>query len=213
MAATYDLPTDFDAFFGKDIVKGAKVQFLLDGMKIDVLSAVSRAVKGNLTEGTIYDTAVKTGLVKKVLEKDGLISRVFIAVEGEGVLEYVTLDKFEQGTVVNYKVTGFNRNDTKPEVVKVNVVKTAKEVAGANAAAVTKNLPEVADIVDKNYDEKKAPDLKKAIDEAVAMYAKLPEEIQAEKDAKKDAMGKLNKVIEAYNNLKAAANAKAEEVK
>lgn len=215
MAATYDLPTDFDAFFGKDIVKGAKVQFLLDGMKIDVLSAVSRAVKGNLTKGEIYDTAVKTGVVKKFADgtKNGLINRVFIAVEGEGVLEYVTVDKFDKGDLVNYKVTGFNRNDTKPEVVLVNVVKTAKAIADENAAAVTKNLPEVADITDDKYDAKKAPDLKKAIDEAKAMYAKLPAETDVEKTAKKDAMDKLNKVIEAYNKLAAAKDAQAEAVK
>ena len=217
MAATYDLPTDFDAFFGKDIVKGAKVQFLLDGMKIDVLSVVSRPVTGKLTEGEIYDTAVKTGVVKKVLAKDGIISRVFIAVEDEGTLEYVTADTgdkgFQEGDLVTYKVTGFNKNYTKPEVVLVDVVKTAKAIADENAAVVTKNLPKVADITDDKYDATKAPDLKKAIDEAVAMYAKLPEEEQVEKDAKKEAMTKLNDVIKAYNNLKAAANAKAEEVK
>lgn len=215
MAATYDLPTDFEAFFENQLVKGAKVQFLLDGQKIDVISVVGRAVKGNLTEGTIYDTAVKTGVVKKFVdgEKNRLINRVFIAVEGEGVLEYVTLDKFNEGDLVNYKVTGFNRNDTKPEIVSVSVVKTAKEIADANAAAVTKNLPKDTDVTDDKYDAKKAPDLKKAIDEAKAMYAKLPAETKEEKAAKKDAMDKLNNVIKAYNKLAAAKDAQADEVK
>lgn len=214
MAATYDLPTDFDAFFGNGIVKGAKVQFLLDGLKIDILSVVNRAEKGTLTAGELYDTRVKTGVVEKINVQEGLIPRIFIRVEGEGLLEYVTTDtEFKVGDLVDYRVTGFNKNDTKPEVVLDKVVKTAKEIADANAAAVTKNLPKDTDVTDDKYDAKKAPDLKKAIDEAKAMYAKLPEETQVEKDAKKDAMTKLNDVIKAYNNLKAAANAKADEVK
>ena len=213
MAATYDLPTDFDAFFGKDIVKGAKVQFLLDGKKIDVLSVVSRDTKGTLS-GDVYDTRVKTGVVEKINAEAGLIPRIFIRVEGEGVLEYVTTDKeFKVGDLVDYRVTGFNKNDTKPEIVLVKVVKTAKAIADENAAAVTKNLPKDTDITDDKYDAKKAPDLKKAIDEAVAMYAKLPEKTDVEKAAKKDAMDKLNKVIEAYNKLKAAATAQADKVK
>ena len=214
MAATYDLPTDFDAFFGNGIVKGAKVQFLLDGLKIDILSVVNRAEKGTLTAGELYDTRVKTGVVEKINAKDGLINRIFIRVEGEGLLEYVTTDtEFKVGDLVDYRVTGFNKNDTKPEVVLAKVVKTAKEIADANAAEVTKNLPKDTDVTDDKYDAKKAPDLKKAIDEAKAMYAKLPAETEVEKTAKKDAMDKLNKVIEAYNKLAAAKDAQAEVVK
>lgn len=214
MAATYDLPTDFDAFFGNGIVKGAKVQFLLDGLKIDILSVVNRAEKGTLTAGELYDTRVKTGVVEKINAKDGLINRIFIRVEGEGLLEYVTTDtEFKVGDLVDYRVTGFNKNDTKPEVVLAKVVKTAKEIADANAAAVTKNLPKDTDVTDDKYDAKKAPDLKKAIDEAKAMYAKLPAETDVEKAAKKDAMDKLNDVIKAYNKLAAAKDAQADEVK
>ena len=74
-------------------------------------------------------------------------------------------------------------------------------------------MPKDTEVTDDKYDAKKAPDLKKAIDEAKAMYAKLPAETKDEKAAKKDAMDKLNNVIKAYNKLAAAKDAQADEVK
>ena len=217
MAATYDLPTDFDAFFGKDIIKGAKVQFLLDGKKIEVLSVVNnRDEKGTLS-GDVYDTRVKTGIVEKINQKDGLIDRIFINVEGEGVLEYVTTDPgFKVGDLVDYRVTGFNTTDTKPEVVLVKVVKTKAELATeALTEAYNKafaKLPAEDKITDANYDATKAPELKKDIDAAVKAYNDLNADTNAKQEVKDKAKEDLNKIIKAYNKLAAAANAKVNEL-
>ena len=198
MAATYDLPTDFDAFFGKDIVKGAKVQFLLDGMKIDVLSVVNRAEKGTLS-GDVYDTRVKTGVVEKINSKKGLIDRIFIRVEGEGVLEYVTTDPgFKVGDLVDYRVTGFNKNDTQPEVVLDKVVKKATQIAYEEAFA---KLPAEDKIVKPPYDATEAPKLKKDIDAAVVAYNALKADAEVAQKVKDDAKAELNKIIVKYNAL------------
>ena len=202
MAATYDLPTDFDAFFGKDIVKGAKVQFLLDGMKIDVLSVVNRAEKGTLS-GDVYDTRVKTGVVEKINAMNGLIPRIFIRVEGEGVLEYVTTDdRFQEGALVDYRVTGFNKNDTKPEVVLAKVIKTKDGLA--MEAAFEKAFAEItADgrMADGKFVDAKQADIKNKLDAAVTAQGNMKDGEQAEKDAKKAAKEKLNALIKAYNEL------------
>lgn len=217
MGATYDLPTDYKAFFGKEVVKGANVQLILQGKKIDVISVVSRDLKGELTVGKLYDTRVKTGIVEKINKKQGLIDRIFINVEGEGVLEYVTTDSgFKVGDMVDYRVTGFNTTDTKPEVVLVKVVKTKAELATeALTEAYNKafaKLPAEDKITDANYDATKAPELKKDIDAAVKAYNDLNADTNAKQEVKDKAKEDLNKVIKAYNKLAAAANAKVDEL-
>ena len=204
MAATYDLPTDFDAFFGNGIVKGAKVQFLLDGLKIDILSVVNRAEKGTLTAGELYDTRVKTGVVEKINAKDGLINRIFIRVEGEGLLEYVTTDtEFEVGALVDYRVTGFNKNDTKPEVVVANIVKTKAGIE--KEAAFEKAYAEVLKdgrAVDGKLVDAKQADIKTELGKAKTAYNNMLDAKDGEKAAKAAAKDKLNALIKAYNELK-----------
>ena len=203
MAATYDLPTDFDAFFGNGIVKGAKVQFLLDGLKIDILSVVNRAEKGTLP-GDVYDTRVKTGVVEKINKVNGLIPRIFIRVEGEGLLEYVTTDdKFVEGDLVDYRVTGFNKNDTKPEVVVAKVIKTKagleKEAAFEEAyAAITAD----GRMADGKFVDAKQADIKAKLEAAVTAQGNMLDGEKAEKEAKEAAKVKLNALIKAYNELK-----------
>lgn len=205
MGATYDLPTDYKAFFGKEVVKGANVQLILKGKKIDVISVVNkRELKGELTVGKLYDTRVKTGIVEKINKKQGLIDRIFINVEGEGVLEYVTTDSgFKVGDLVDYRVTGFNRNDTQPEVVLAKVVKKATQIAYEEAFA---KLPAEDKITDANYDATKAPALKADIEAAVAKYNAMNSDAKVEQKVKDDAKAELNKIIAKYNGLAAAAS-------
>ncbi len=215
-AVVYDLPTDFDAFFADQLVAGkANVQFKLDGTKIEVLSVVNKALDGKLTEGKVFDTNVKTGVVEKIVVNTNGLSRVFIKENDAPVAtEYLfvndgTVNKFVKGEVVKFKATGFNRNDTKPEIVLVSVVKdTARLALEKTYNDEFAKLPAVKDITNEKYDAAKAPALKTLIDNAVTAYNAL----QADNDdvkTKADAKEALNKVVDAYNALTAAANAQA----
>ena len=219
MAATYDLPTDYKAFFGKEVVKGANVQLILKGKKLDVISVVNkRELKGELTVGELYDTRVKTGYVKDVIQKQGLIDRVQIVDDELGLLEFVSADNnfnANKGAVVEYRVSGFNKNDTKPEVVFVGVAKKAAFVTAEEAFDKSfAKLPAVESIVDANYDAAKTTALKGLIDDAIAKYNTMSTAAskKAENEAKAKAKEDLNKVIKAYNKLTKAASAQAGEV-
>lgn len=144
LQARFDLPTDYDAFFGNEIVKNANVQILLrdktwgdkpfdqtsgaaeeDAAVIDIISVVNRDLKGSLERGV--DTTLVTGTVQQFTfaTNAGELNRVLIVEEGNKLpTQYVTAfmngaGNFDAGKKITFRANRVNKDYNVPEIVEV----------------------------------------------------------------------------------------------
>lgn len=216
--SVFALPTDYKAFFGKDLNVGAHVQYALKANKIYVLSEVgSEPLRGDVIGG--QPSYLKTADVVQVNQVNVDLYRVVVKPK-DAKREVVYLapasvvngtPKIEVGKQYDFLLAKVEKNHEELEIVKAQY--SADQVAADKALAdyneaINATGPK-ADMIDANYpDATKAKELKEKILDAVEKFGKLPASIQAEKKAD------LNARIEAYNKLSAVVESeKIEAVK
>lgn len=202
--SVFALPTDYNAFFGKDLKAGAHVQYALDGNKISVLSEVGNdPLRGDVIGGkpsylksVVIDQkpeAVANGMYRVVVKFADSKKEVVL------VAPKAIADQFakvgEQFDVLLEKV---DKDYAKYEIVKVfengEQKKANTFVAGVNGAA------------DENgYQDANAATIRTALEALIKQYNELNDVAKAKDADVKTAVEKLNKKIVAYNKLASAA--------
>lgn len=216
--SVFALPTDYKAFFGKDLNVGAHVQYALKANKIYVLSEVgSEPLRGDVIGG--QPSYLKTADVVQVNQVNVDLYRVVVKPkDAKKEVVYMApasvvngMPKIEAGKQYDFLLAKVEKNHEELEIVKAQY--SADQVAADKALAdynkaINATGPK-ADMTDANYpDATKAKELKEKILDAVEKFGKLPASIQAEEKAD------LNARIEAYNKLGAVVESeKIEAVK
>lgn len=203
--AVFALPTDYKAFFGNSLTKGAHVQYALDGNKITVLSEVgTAALKGDVVGGK--PSYLKTATVVDVKAADGALSRVLVKYKDEKkevalVAPKALADALEKGKEYDLLLGKVDKDYAEYEILKADL--SAAQVAADKAEADKKAADAFADAVkaakdEKDYTVDAAAAIKTELEGLVKKYEALTAE---QKDLAKDALAALNKKIVAYNAL------------
>lgn len=192
----YDLPTDYNKFFGNEFTVGSHVQIAFrDAGKVvlDVVSVVNHDLRGNLEGG--IDTKLVKGIVGKFQsgQSNANLNSVEIYVDGNKrptvfVTKMLKKD-FVEGNYVEVNVSYLNKDYNAPEILKVLVNKKVPAQADYTALATTlsgldpKNLAltdkaTIQGVVDtfngfKPNETKEYKDLKALINLYVNAYNKL----------------------------------------
>lgn len=202
--SVFALPTDYNAFFGKDLKAGAHVQYALDGNKISVLSEVGNdPLRGDVIGGkpsylksVVIDQkpeAVANGMYRVVV-KFADSKKEVVLVAPKAIADQLA-KVGEQFDVLLEKV---DKDYAKYEIVKVfengEQKKANTFVAGVNGAA------------DENgYQDANAATIRTALEALIKQYNELNDVAKAKDADVKTAVEKLNKKIVAYNKLASAA--------
>lgn len=221
----FALPTDYNAFFGKDLKVGAHVQYANTGAKIDVLSEVgTEALRGNIDNGIpAYLKVATVKLIDKVDNSD--LYRVVvnfedskkdvILVASKDVVDGSTTpagDALVPGKEYKLLLDNVNKKHNPNEIVRATLTdaqkakdKAAQEALDAFNENVKKVPAEAADYKDdKALKDDNVADAKKKVEDLKKEFTELKtdqlkaEDVQKAKDA-------LNKAIKAFNEAAKAA--------
>ena len=197
----YDLPKEYNVFFGNQFVKGAHVQIATRDKTdiIDVVSVVQHDLRGN---NNGYDTLTRTGEVVKFVENNDVngLNRVWIREEGSKrpvlyVTKFASKDLKEK-SYVEFTVKKVNKDYAPEEIVDVKAAKKPAEeltVADRSFLEAYVNLKAAAPMpnaVVKGH--------KFLIEEVARTYNALPQERRAAAD-----VTEINNYINAFNALTA----------
>ena len=197
----YDLPTDYNKFFGNEFVVGSHVQIAFrDASKVilDVVSVVNHDLRGNLEGG--IDTKLVKGIVGKFQsgQSNANLNSVEIYVEGNKrptvfVTKMLKKD-FVEGNYVEVNVSYLNKDYNAPEILKVLVNKKVPAQADYTALATTLSglNPATLALTDKTT-------IQGAVD---TFNGWAPNETKEYKDLK----ALINLYVNAYNKLDADAS-------
>ena len=197
----YDLPKEYDVFFGNQFVKGAHVQIATRANTniIKVVSVVQHDLRGN---NNGYDTLTRTGEVVKFVENNAVngLNRVWIREEGSKrpvlyVTKFAKTDLAEK-SYVEFTVKKVNKDYAPEEIVDVKAAKKPAEeltVADRSFLEAYVNLKAAAPMpkaVVKGH--------KFLIEEVARTYNALPQARRAAAD-----VTEINNYINAFNALTA----------
>ena len=197
----YDLPTDYNKFFGNEFTVGSHVQIAFrDAGKVvlDVVSVVNHDLRGNLEGG--IDTKLVKGIVGKFQsgQSNANLNSVEIYVDGNKrptvfVTKMLKKD-FVEGNYVEVNVSYLNKDYNAPEILKVLVNKKVPAQADYTALATTLS----------GLDPKKLALTDKATIQGVVdtFNGFKPNETKEYKDLK----ALINLYVNAYNKLDADAS-------
>ena len=217
--ATFDLPKEYDAFFGNQLVKGAHVQVAYrnaDKNIIDVISEVGNAdLRGHIPNGV--DTKLVKGIITgfQAGTNNANLNSVQIRIGDNKRSEtFVTklprkafggFDPILPGTYVEVEVDYINKDYTKPEIVKVvkadtDPIKEKPEVT-IDEYLFAKDFRKLQRDTDGSVLAN--ADNKAALEDAKTRYDGFSEKTKNENPIYKDA---LNQVIKSYNGNAAAVD-------
>lgn len=211
--ATFDLPKEYDAFFGNQLVKGAHVQVAYrnaDKNIIDVISEVGNAdLRGHIPNGV--DTKLVKGFITgfQAGNKNANLHSVQIRIGDNKRSEtFVTklprkafggFDPILPGTYVEVEVDYINKDYNKPEIVKVvkaiNDPSKVKDRVTIDEFLFGQDLGNLQRDTDGSVLANAAN--KTALEDAKAKYEGFSEKIKNENPIYKSA---LNEVIKSYND-------------
>ena len=210
-AMNYDLPKEYDVFFGNQFVKGAHVQIATRDKTnvIKVVSVVQHDLRGN---NNGYDTRVVKGDVVGFIENEKINSLYRVLIREEGKVRptlFVTKIKREnfqnngQETYVVATVGKAVKGYEAPEIIAVT--KAAKPAAELTVAekAFTEAFANLQAAAPTKADVQKGH--KFLIEEAVRTFNALPADRQdaAKKTTINDYIGEYNKLVKADEAIKA----------
>ena len=208
--ATFDLPKEYNAFFGNQLVKGAHVQIATRGAGIiDVISEVGNAdLRGHIPNGV--DTKLVKGIVTgfQAGTNNANLNSVQIRI-GDNKRSETFVTKLPEsafsgsnkgilpGTYVEVEVDYLNKDYTKPEIVKVVKARYDLEnikeltIPEYNFVNIIKNLQRDANGNVLTNDANKT-----ALEDAKVKYSELSDTIKKDNPIYK---ASLNGAIEEYN--------------
>lgn len=207
--ATFDLPKEYKAFFGNQLVKGAHVQIATRGAGIiDVISEVGNAdLRGHIPNGV--DTKVIKGVVTGFQAGNANANLNSVQIREAGNKRSTTfvtkLDKTafgDNGSYVEVKVDYINKDYTKGEIVKV--VKVDADFANEKLMTLDQyNIAQLVKGLDKDADGNVLATAanKQALADAVAAYKGL-----SAKDQKDSYKFIINDNIVNYNSVAGASD-------
>ena len=219
--SVFALPTDYDAFFGKDLKVGAHVQYANTGAKIDVLSEVgNEPLRGDVIGG--QPSYLQKAVVDKVTAVAHDLYRVTVFFDGqkkERVLvapkDLVADGKLVEGKEYNFLLDKVNKDNIDFEIIKFELTEAQKAKDAAKKAqeeALAAFNTKVAEVPaeaagykdDKALTDANVADAKKKVEDLKKEFTELKtdqlkaEDVQKAKDA-------LNKAIKAFNEAAKAA--------
>lgn len=217
--ATFDLPKEYDAFFGNKLTKGAHVQVAYrnaDKNIIDVISEVGNAgLRGHIPNGV--DTKLVKGFITgfQAGNANANLHSVQIRIGDNKRSEtFVTklprkafggFDPILPGTYVEVEVDYLNKDYTKPEIVKVvkaiNDPMKIKDTVTIDEFLFAQELTKLARDTDGSVLANAAN--KTVFENAKTKYEGISEKIKNEYPIYKNA---LNELIKSYNGNAAAAD-------
>ena len=207
--SVFALPTDYNAFFGKDLRVGAHVQYALDGNKISVLSEVGNdPLRGDVYGGK--PSYLKKAVVDTITEVKNDLYRVTVKFDGSKkevtlVAPKMIADQLAKDKEYNFLLGKVNKDNYDFEIIKAT--ETEDQLAANKFVEAEKASTEIGAAND--FGGKAAKDVKAELVELIKEYKALPE---GRKAFVKEQLDSLNKKIEAYNKLAGIAEADKLEV-
>lgn len=205
----YDLPTDYDKFFGNEFVVGAHVQIAFRNAAktiLDVVSVVNHDLRGNLEGG--IDTKLVKGKLVEVLQPTPADKayRVKIVEEGNkratNFVSMQDLSKYKGADVeveVNYITKGYNV----PEIVKVVSSKMAPLAPAEDANPEKPAMDALVKVLNGLEKDAKGAILPNTKNKAALDDAKTKQGALTNAANKADMKAAVNFFIDLYNNADA----------
>ena len=216
----FALPTDYNAFFGKDLKAGAHVQYALKANgSVNVLSEVgTEALRGNIDNGIPAYLTVAT--VRAIDPVNVDFNRVVVTLEGSKreivyIAPHSVTSKLVVGKQYEFLLDKVNSKYNAPEIIKAELTEAQKAKDAATKAqkeALDAFNTKVAEVPaeaagykdDKALTDANVADAKKKVEDLKKEFTELKtdqlkaEDVQKAKDA-------LNKAIKAFNDAAKAA--------
>ena len=212
----YDLPTDYNKFFGNEFTVGSHVQIAFrnaDKTILDVVSVVQHDLRGNLDGG--IDTKLVKGKVAYFTPavKKGELNRVGIIEEGNRrATDFVTALNFKKeaagNAYVEVETNYFNKDFNMPEIKRI--VKTVMPKVVPAEKPQTPEYAKIAEILGGLERDAKGSITASNANRAALDKAKELQKDLKDADEQKNAKGAINQFIGEFNKAKAAD---AEEIK